>query len=49
MGLKVKFDKNIDFGVLLCGKNCDKNLLFKNLVDGAFEELEKEICFMLFN
>ena len=49
MGLKVKFDKNIDFGVLLCGKNCDKNLLFKNLVDGAFEELEKEICFILFN
>lgn len=49
LGLKVKFDKDLDFGVLLCGKNCDKNLLYKTLVDNAFSQVEKEICFKLFN
>jgi len=49
LGLKVKYDKTLAYGILLCGKNCDKNLLFKTLVDNAFNDLEKEICFTLFN
>ena len=47
--LAVKQDKDLDYGIMLCGKNVDKNLLFKTLVENTYSENESEICFKLFN
>ena len=47
--LNVKQDANLEYGIVLCGKNVDKNLLFKTLVENAYLENESEICFKLFN
>ena len=35
------------YGVFLCGKKCDKNLLFKTLIEDYIEGNLKEICEML--
>lgn len=47
--LNVKQDKDLDYGIMLCGKNVDKNLLFKTLIENTYLENESEICFKLFN
>ncbi|MGN0798663.1 MAG: hypothetical protein ACI4L7_03800 [Christensenellales bacterium] len=45
LSLEVKMGE--EEGIFLCGKKCDKNLLFKTLIESYIEENLKEICEML--
>lgn len=48
LNLKCIKDESLDYGLILSGKNCDKNLLFSALIENAYLDAENEICFLLF-
>jgi len=48
LNLKVKNGKGDEEGFVLVGKNCDKNLCFKYLIDSVYEENQIKIDSILF-
>ncbi|MBQ3047926.1 MAG: hypothetical protein IJD48_02805 [Clostridia bacterium] len=49
LDLKCQKDNSIDYGVVLIGNTCDKNLLFCSLIENEYMKHENDICKILFN